>query len=55
MFDEDTAQQRWDTEIYAQSYELDPHEEYCWESMAFAWAMALGASVEQAREFTRKN
>ena len=55
MFDEKTAQQRWDTEIYAQSKEIDPHEDFSWDSMSFAWALALGATVEQAREFVRKN
>ena len=40
----------WDS-IFENAADVDPDDHYCWESLAFGWALGQGLSVDEAHEF----
>lgn len=50
MFDRERAKQQWLDQVY-NNPAVDPREIYCWDSLAYGFALALGATVDEAKHF----
>lgn len=46
--DLDDLQEAFFDEVFSKSAQIDPDDSYHWDSLAFGWALAKGASIDLA-------
>jgi hypothetical protein len=52
-FDAEQAKQLWKQRVLDVPEKVDPHNQYDWDSLAVGFAVALGATYDEANEFRR--
>ena len=50
-FGQDSFARLWKMQVYDNSAEIDPNDEYTWRGVALGWALGQGMPLDQAQEF----